>query len=157
MRLQATEEGDLLVEEIPPFLLQLIRDIPVRAGSNHPRAEARFFPDPSIDDDLVEDWKAFVQPELLTLFQADRETVRADVRGAREEGGGFSLRIPKNHSDAWLGALNQARLAIAEEGGFEENDIAEDVSPDPEDPRAMALFQLGFYGFLQECLVRMQD
>ncbi len=157
MKLHATEEGDLLIEEIPPFLLHLILEIPVRADSKHPRVEARFFPEPSSDENLVEDWKALVQPELLTLFQADREAVRADVRSAMEADGVFSLLIPKNHSDAWLGALNQARLAIAEEGSFKEKDIAEEVSPDPEDPRAMALFQLGFYGFLQECLVRMQD
>lgn len=157
MKLQATEAGELLVEEIPTFLLQLLREIPVRAGSRHARVEARFFPDPSSDPSLAEDWKSLVQPELLALFQADRETVRADLRTVTEDGGAYVLRIPGNHLDAWLGALNQARLAIAEEGQFGEKDISEEVKPDLEDPRSLALFQLGFYGFLQECLVRMQD
>jgi len=157
MKLQATGEGDLLIEEIPPFLLHLIREIPLRADSKNPRVEARFFPDPSSEETLVEDWKSLVQPGLLSLFQADRETVRADLRGVTEAGGLFVLRISKGHADAWLGALNQARLSIAEEWEFGESDIAGEAAPDPADPRAMALFQLGFYGFLQECLVRMQD
>lgn len=157
MTLQPTAEGDLLLEEIPTFLLELLREVPVRAASKHPGVEERFLPDPANDDGIREDWKALVQPELMALFQSDRETVQADLRGVAAKKKGAALRIPKNHSDAWMGALNQARLAIAEEGGFGEADLAVDVAPDQGDPRAMALFQVGFYGFLQECLIRMQD
>ncbi|MEI6279415.1 MAG: DUF2017 family protein [Verrucomicrobiae bacterium] len=157
MKLQAADDGAMLLEEIPPFLFRLLGEIPGRASSKHPRVEARFFPEPGSDQELIEDWKTLVEPELHVLFQSARETVRADLRGASASKGGFSMRIPKPHGDAWLGALNQARLAIAEESGFDEKDMAAEVVPDPEDPRAMTLFQIGFYGFLQECLVRMQD
>jgi len=157
MKLHAADDGALLLEEVPPFLFRLLGEIAVRAASDHPRVEARFFPDPASDDELIEDWKSLVQPELQVLFQSARETVQADLRGASEHKKGVSMRIPKTHGDAWMSALNQARLAIAEESGFREKDMAAEVAPDPDDPRAMALFQLGFYGFLQECLVRMQD
>jgi len=157
MKLHAANDGALVLEKIPPFLFELLGEIVGRAASNDPRVEARFFPDPASDQELIEDWKSFVQPELLEFFQSARETVKADLRGASENDGVFSMSIPKTHSDAWLSALNQARLAIAEESGFDENDMSAEVAPAPEDPRAMALFQVGFYGFLQECLVRMQD
>jgi hypothetical protein len=157
MKLHAANDGALVLEEIPSFLFQFLGEIPGRASSNDPRVEARFFPDPASDQELIEDWKSFVQPELLEFFQSARETVKADLRGASENDGVFSMSIPKTHGDAWLSALNQARLAMTEEFGFDEKDMAAEVAPTPEDPRAMALFQVGFYGFLQECLVRMQD
>lgn len=157
MTLQATPEGDLILEDIPPFLLQLLREIPLRAASKHPGVEERFLPDPADDEGLREDWKSLVQPELMAHFQSDRETVQADLRAAAGGEDSAALRIPKNHSDAWLGALNQARLAIAGEGGFGEADLAAEVAPDPNDPRTQALFQISFYGFLQECLIRMQE
>ena len=67
------------------------------------------------------------------------------------------MEIPPNHMDPWLGTLNQARLAIAEENHFGEQDLSEEISPDTSDPRSISLFQINFYGFLQECLVKMQD
>lgn len=155
MKLEAATDGALLLQEIPPLLFALLAEIPGRAASDDPRVGARFFPDPAADDELVEDWKSLVHPELQELFQSARETVRADLRSASENDGTRALRIPHNHADAWLSALNQARLAITEESGFGEKDMAAEAAPNPEDPREMALFQVGFYGFLQECLVRM--
>jgi hypothetical protein len=67
------------------------------------------------------------------------------------------MEIPSNHMDAWLNTLNQSRLAIAEENGFGEKDLSEEIVPDASNPRTLALFQISFYGFLQECLVKMQD
>lgn len=157
MKLQAADDGALLLEEIPPFLFLLMGDIAVRASSADARVEARFFPDPAREESLIEDWKSLVQPELQALFQSARETVQADLRGASVEGDVYSMKIPRKHSDAWLSALNQARLAIAEESGFGEEDMASEVQPDPGDARSMALFEISFFGFLQECLIRIQE
>ncbi|MEI6034157.1 MAG: DUF2017 family protein [Verrucomicrobiae bacterium] len=156
MKLKESDDGGILLEEIPPFLFHLLGEISSRAEIKHPRVDARFFPDPSEDSELIEDWKSLVQPELQAIFQSARETVRADLRGASERDGSMSLQIPKPHGDAWLSALNQARLAMVEEAGFGEKDMAAEVPDDLRTPRDAALFQLGFYGFLQECLVRMQ-
>ena len=156
MKLTATEEGALDLEEIPPPLYELLNAIPLRAGSGDPRVESRFFPAPSQDELLIEDWKSLVQPELQATFLSAREVAQEDLRRASELEGGFSMKIPKNHMDAWLSALNQARLAIAEENHFGEKDLAEEAAPDSSNSRSLALFQISFYGFLQECLVKMQ-
>jgi len=157
MKLTATAEGALDLDEIPPLLLELLNAIPLRAASSDPRVESRFFPAPSQDELLVEDWESFVQPELQAAFLSAREVVQADLRGASELEGNFSMQIPPQHMDPWLSTLNQARLAIAEENHFGEKDLAEEISPDTSAPRSLALFQISFYGFLQECLVKMQD
>lgn len=157
MKLSATAEGILALEEIPPFLFQILKEIVTKGASDDPAVESRFYPAPAEDPLLVEDWKSLVQPELQELFLSTREVVHADLRRAVQKDGVFFMEIPPNHMDAWLNALNQARLAIAEENHFEEKDLSGDVSPDPEDPRTFALFQISFYGFLQECLVRLQD
>jgi hypothetical protein len=157
MKLTATEGGALDLEEIPPFLFELLKAVPLRAASGDPRVENRFFPAPAEDEILEEDWKALVQPELQEIFLSAREVVQADLRGASETGEGRSMEIPSNHMDAWLNTLNQSRLAIAEENGFGEKDLSEEIVPDASNPRTLALFQISFYGFLQECLVKMQD
>ncbi len=157
MKLTATEEGALDLEEIPPFLFELLQAVPLRAASSDPRVESRFFPAPAQDEILLEDWKSLVQPELQATFLSAREVVQADLRGTSELEEGFSMEIPPDHIDPWLSTLNQARLAIAEENHFGEKDMSEEFSPDTSDPRSLALFQISFYGFLQECLVRMQE
>lgn len=157
MKLSATEEGALALEEIPPFFFQVLEEIVTRGASGDSRVEDRFYPAPAEDPLLAEDWMSLVRPELQDLFLSARETVQNDLKTAYQKGDSFFMEIPPDHMDAWLNALNQARLAIAEENHFEEKDLSGDVSPDPEDPRTFALFQISFYGFLQECLVRMQD
>ena len=157
MKLSATEDGALDLEEIPPFLFELLQAVPLRAASSDPRVESRFFPAPSQDELLVEDWKSLVQPELQASFLSAREIVQADLHSTSQLEEGFSMKIPPAHMDAWLSTLNQARLAIAEENHFGENDMAEEIAPDTANPRALSLFQISFYGFLQECLVKMQD
>jgi hypothetical protein len=157
MKLSATESGALDLEEIPPFLFELLKAIPLRAASDDPRAEGRFYPAPAVDEALVEDWESLVQPGLQETFLSARETVLADLRSTSAAGDGFAMGIPANHMDAWLSALNQARLAIAAENHFGEADLSQEIEPDTSDPRSIALFQISFYGFLQECLVKMQD
>jgi hypothetical protein len=60
------------------------------------------------------------------------------------------------HLEAWIHALNQARLALSARFGFTERDM-EDAIPIEGDQRALALFQVHFYGFLQECFLRQLE
>lgn len=157
MNVSTTHEGALALQEIQPFLFDLLEAIPQRANSQDPRVEDRFHPVPADDATLQEDWKALVQPSLHEHFLSAREIVMSDLRRVTEDRTGRQLQIPARHMDAWLNALNQARIAIAEENHFGEKDLSEEIVPDSADPRSLALFQVSFYGFLQECLVKMQD
>ena len=155
-----TPEGGVLFEGIDPLFLRLLGEIRSTAELDDPRVEARFFQTPSNDpdaDELREDWKSLVQPELHTAFGAARDVVEADLR--RAESGpakSRSLLIPRQHIDHWLGALNQARLALHEFHTFSENDMSRPPR-EPSDPREHALLQMHVYGLLQEWLVSVLD
>jgi hypothetical protein len=155
MELFVTSEGLFVIREIPAFVAELFRRIPRWADQDSEKAEARLFPSPSSDEDedeLRSDWKAHVQPELYSQFHSAREIVDADLRRMEEEDE-FSLSIARSHVDAWIHALNQARLAIAAEMEFTDAEL-EAASPSVvTDERDLALFQIGFYALIQQWMI----
>jgi len=154
------EDGSVLFEGIDPLLHQMLSEIRSAAELDDPRVEARFYQSPTTDpesEDLREDWKAFVQPDLHSAFASSREVVEADLRrSSSDKNGHRTLLIPRNHIDHWLGALNQARLALVEYHGFSEAEMGRQPE-NLESPRDYALLQLGIYGLIQEWLVSLLD
>ena len=67
------------------------------------------------------------------------------------------LRIPTKHADAWLSALNQARLVIAAKNNFTELELCDHLRSPIGSRRDLSLFQVNFYGFLQEFILREMD
>ena len=57
----------------------------------------------------------------------------------------------------WIHAVAFFRSANEGEPTQSVNGQGQAPAPDTANPRSLALFQISFYGFLQECLVRMQD
>ena len=160
MHVQVVQDGSIGLRGINPFLFDLLREI-VRCGaSGDPRVEARFYPPPVEEGDLSdlrEDWKSLVQPELQAAFQQARDVVQADLRNATETEDGCAFQIAPHHADAWMSALNQARLALAGENHFTEADLSADVPSAVGGPTERALLQMHFYAFLQDWLVQMAD
>jgi hypothetical protein len=62
----------------------------------------------------------------------------------------WSVDITEDEAGAWLGALNDLRLALGVRLGITE-DFEGDI--DPSDPRAPALHILSYLGWLEENLV----
>ena len=123
-------------------------------AARHKKAQARLYPDPIGGDDHAEfrrDWKEHVRPELECLFASSREIVARDLSALG--GNGTKLVIPSGHLEAWLNALNQARLVIVEESNFSEADLDHREPPDLATRRGMALLKMHFYAHLQELLV----
>lgn len=155
--------GALEISEIDPFLAELLRQIPVSTKPDAvPAAERRLFSAPAGPDEkeLCAEWKVYVEPELRRLFQSATETVESDLRqlGANEKPfANSTLRIPHEHSDAWLNALNQARLAIAAKYDFSEAELCDHYRSPIGSRRDLSLFQVNFYGFLQEFILREMD
>src|SRR4051812_21053183 len=109
----------LEISELDPFLAELLRQVP---ASTRPEgdvgAETRVYSSPIATNDpaVCAEWKTFVQPELRRIFQSATETVASDLEqlnGNEKTFANRTLRIPCAHADAWLNALNQARLVIA--------------------------------------------
>ncbi len=157
------KNGVLEISEIDPFLAELLRQIPVSTQTESvPAAEQRLFSAPASpnEKEMCAEWKLYVEPELRRLFQSATETVESDLRqlGAAEKPfANCTLRIPWEHSDAWLNALNRARLAIAAKYDFTEAELSDHYRSPIGSRRDLSLFQVNFYGFLQEFILREID
>lgn len=165
----------LTLTGLESFVVQLLRQIPECADPGDDKlANARLFSPPTRlpDAKLQHDWSQYVQPELRTLFESARDTVGTDLSRMKPEiaagskeleanAGGettFRLLIPVKHFDAWLNALNQARLAIAAKYHLDESDITNPTPLPFANERDYRLFQVDFYGYLQErILLRLEE
>src|SRR5207249_9145817 len=101
-----------------------------------------------------------VEPELRRLFRTATETVAADLEQLNGNEKPFAdriLRIPSKHGDAWLSALNQARLVIAAKYNFTDGELGEHFRSPIGSRRDLSLFQVNFYGFLQEFILRSEE
>ena len=149
--------------ELDPFLAELLRQIPASAKPGGvPAAEQRLFSPPTIEkeSEASAEWKLYVEPELRRLFQTATETVAGDLEqlnGNEKSLANHTLRIPSKHADAWLSALNQARLVIAAKSNFTENELNDHLRSPIGSRRDLSLFQVNFYGFLQEFILRDLD
>jgi hypothetical protein len=151
------------ISELDPFLAELLRQIPASADpSGVPAAEQRLFSSPTIrnETEIFAEWKAYVEPELRRLFQTATETVAQDLQqlnGNEKSFANRTLRIPSKHADAWLSALNQARLVIAAKNKFTETELNDHSRSPIGSRRDLSLFQVNFYGFLQEFILREME
>ena len=155
--------GTLEVSEVDPFLAELLRQIPASAQTEGvPAVEQRIFSAPAAatETDFRADWKSYVEPGLRRLFQTATETVASDLRQLEVNEKAFAnccLRIPVAHSEAWLNALNQARLALAARYDFTEAELCDHYRSPIGSRRDLSLFQVNFYGFLQEFILREME
>ncbi len=147
---------------IHPLLAELVRSLP-ELGETDALSDAaahRFYPEPTRADgldDLRADWKAFVEPDLQEHFRSTRDVVGADLKNLVAKKDLFELTIPAKHADAWINVLNQARLALAADLGFDENLLSASETPDLASERGLAAFRINLYAFMQQCLIEQME
>jgi hypothetical protein len=153
-------KNQIEISEIDPLLAELLRQIPASTNPDGASAaEERIFSPPSngADTELRAEWKMYVEPELRRLFEAATQTVAADLEqlnGNEKSLVNRTLRIPTKHADAWLSALNQARLVIAAKNNFTDTELNDHLRSPIGSRRDLSLFQVNLYGFLQEFILR---
>lgn len=154
MRLSRQPGNIIVLDGIPTPVAEILRAIPTWHGGSSEAAGERIFPSPCRQDidGMEDDWKAHVQPGLHEYFLSARETVAADLRrmGDSEP---FRLEIPERHTEAWLNALNQARLAMAATHNLTEKELSRRPERVPRNPRQMARLQMDVLAAIQEWLV----
>lgn len=157
--MEIRRDGDVLeIAEIDPFLAELLRQIPESTSTDgNTAAENRLFSRPAAEAELCAEWKLYVEPELRRLFAGATEVVQGDLRQLDTAGdddlANCTLRIPAAHAEAWLSALNQARLALAAKHAFTEAELCDHFRSPMGSRRDLSLFQVNFYGFLQEFIL----
>ena len=162
--MEIRRQGDVLeMAELDPFLAELLRQIP---DSTRPdgaeAAENRLFslPADAKDEEICAEWKLYVEPELRRLFECATQTVANDLKmlnGSTKPFANCTLRIPTRNAEAWLSALNQARLVIAAKYGFTEGELSDHYRSPIGSRRDLSLFQVNFYGFLQEFILQEME
>jgi len=162
-------DGGIAIEDLTPPFVFILLELPGLLGPDQPdEVKHRLFPDPSDDDEIRKDWARLVHPELYALLASSREIVLKDLGGLVPAGGSYRLEIPAPHINAWISALNAARLALGAVHGIEDED---DLHPfddmeeegDAEDgeveldERRLAVVKIHLFGELQALLVLEQD
>jgi hypothetical protein len=113
---------------------------------------ARLLPDAYADDpERAAEFRRFTEQDLRA---GKRAAVRRALESLPADGG--RITVDDAGADAWLGALNDLRLALGTRLDVTEDTYAElDVRlrRDPDDPRVAALSVYAWLGYLQESLV----
>ena len=155
-----SDEG-LRLARLDLFFVELLRQIPVSADpGDSDAARERIYPVATTDPKANEDWRAYVHPELKEMFTSASQLVRDDLETFEElddTNENWAFEIPAAHYDQWLNVLNQARLALAARFDFEEKEMSRSGPATIETVRDFSLFQVHFYGFLQECLLQYMN
>ena len=160
--MEICRRGEVIeISDLDPFLAELLRQIPESATSDDSaEVRQRLFTAPAKEKEVCEEWKSYVEPELRRLFQSSIETIAGDLEqlnGKEKSVQNCLLKIPVPHADAWLNGLNQARLAIAARCNFTEAELGDQYRSPIGSRRDLSLFQVNFYGFLQEFILREID
>jgi len=158
--MEIRRQGNCLeISELDPFLAELLRQIPDSTRTEGAEAaQQRLFslPAQTSEREICAEWKVYVEPELRRLFQTATETVATDLQqlnGSTKPFANCTLRIPTQNAEAWLNALNQARLVIAAKYNFSDVDLCDHYRSPIGSRRDLGLFQVNFYGFLQEFIL----
>jgi hypothetical protein len=101
-------------------------------------------------EELADDWKELVVPELEDGFHTDLANVAGAIRAAESSGGG-RLWITRENAWHWYSALNQARLALHEIHRFQAGE--ELTAADSEPGRRGAFLRSQFYCAFQSLLL----
>lgn len=167
MRMRREKSGGVALTGLQPFVVQLLREIPEAGADPDPAVNARLHPAPATGElqaEVEPDWEEYVRPDLRALFAEARTTVQRDLSRMKAEivpppddgptEPTFRLAIPAKHFDAWLSALNQARLAIGARYHFTEDDMSDRARFPIASERDYRLFQIDLYGYVQEMILR---
>jgi hypothetical protein len=157
--MQITRDADnaLVLSAIQPVLLRLLQDLALAADcSDSEPAKNRIFSAPIVttDEKFFKEWQTYVVPDLRVQFADALSVVETDLSTLINPA--ESLRIPPEHFDSWLNGLNQARLALAARHQFSDAELHAAPPDEIDGARPLALFQIYFYGFLQEILLEQE-
>jgi len=161
--LRRTEAGDLVLDHLAPAFIHVLHELPALLDRDQPDAvQDRLYPLPREDDEEAnEEWRRLVHPDLFALVASARDVVVRDLDGfgpADPEApfGGWRLVIPKDHVQAWLAALNAARLALGALHGLGETDLNDDFVPEEWEERHVAIATVHLLGWLQQLIIEDQ-
>ncbi|MGH9032698.1 MAG: DUF2017 family protein [Acidimicrobiia bacterium] len=145
-----TEAEAELLRNIPDELRPVLEagrdpDDPVRE-----RLFPRAYLDPT-EDHAEEEWQELVHPELIRERLRALERLTETLERATTRKGRLEIEIDADEAQAWLGAINDARLALGTRLGVTEDLDQMELSSDHPDAAAHAVY--GWLTWVQGDLV----
>lgn len=164
MRVKITrvDEQTISIGPLDLFCIELLHQIRLStAVEGNEKVRERLFPSPTggRDHEMDEEWRDYVGPGLRETFDSNLGVIDQDLKSfppSAPANDHHTLHLPIAHLDAWVHGLNHARLAISARHDFTEKEM-ESAIPMEGDMRALALFQVHFYGWLQESFLRVLE
>ena len=100
--------------DLTPAAVETLKGVPMLIESSDRRVRDRLLPETCQDEDDEQHWREHAVPELERLFLSRAQLVRRDLENLRKlpKSVNAVLLIPDDHVNAWLAALNAARLAL---------------------------------------------
>ncbi len=142
------EEIDVL-RQLAGELGQLF-DAPAPGDPVTDRLFPRAYLDPT-EEDAEADWQRLVHPDLVSNRMAALELLVRTLPEDVAPGAVARARLDEEQEAAWVGVLNDARLALGTRLGVSEDDDLDDV--DPSDPDFVVWQVYGWLTALQGDLV----
>jgi hypothetical protein len=162
-RVVRKEDGSAAIEGLFPLHVAALVEVPELLDKPDGDVRRRLFPDPSDETKQKEDWDRLVRPELFALLASAREIVLRDLKGLEpaEPLQGvprWSVTVPAQHVNAWISALNAARLALGAQHGVESE---QDMRPKLEekdgkievDEKTLAVIKISALADIQAMLI----
>jgi hypothetical protein len=153
--------GEAIVVTLDVNEVELLRAIPgeVRAALETPASKDdpvynRLFPSAYLDpteESAEQEWQELVHPELLQSRLAALDLVAATLDRAVTQRGRAEVELAPEEVEAWLGVVNDARLALGTRLGVTED--AESEAIDQSDPTAPAHALYGWLTWFENDLV----
>lgn len=161
LRVQPVDEKRIRISGINPILADCLGELPtILEQRDSPAARNRLFQKPTDHDEKAnDDWQKFIAPELRHLFVSAGEVVARDltalepVQGKQDE---LHVTFPTEHVRAWMSALNQARLILAEVHRVDERDM-DKLNLDLHSPKQRAVLKIHLLGYLLHLFVVLES
>jgi len=153
LEVRAIDEERLALRGLDPGIALCLARVPDILGQRDSgAARARLYPDPTPTDPARSvEWHRLMDTDLRHLFEAAAETFRRDLGLLDIEAG--EVVFPRAHAKAWMSAINQARLVLAEVHGLDERAMAR-AELDPSVERDAAVLQVQILGYVLQTLVQ---
>jgi hypothetical protein len=156
-------DGSAAIEGLFPLYVAALIEVPELLEKPDGEVRRRLFPDPSDDAKQKEEWDRLVRPDLFALLASAREILLRDLKGLEPEEPlegvpRWRVTVPAQHVNAWISALNAARLALGAQHGVEsEEDLHPDLEPKDGkieiDERTLAVIKISALADIQGLLI----
>ena len=160
LRVERLDEKHIRISGLTAMLTVMLRELPeILELRDSPDAHTRLFPDPTAGDEKInKEWQQMVTPELRHLFVSADEIVTRDLTALvidEREPELHEVTFPVEHVNAWMSALNQTRLILAEVHKINEEDM-DRQDFDPQNPKHLAALRIHLLGYLLHLFVELE-